>query len=501
MTKNSLALSLKRLAIAVKTAWYERKPENIFLLIAIPATLLFLIAIPPLQGWDEAAHFLRAYQVSEMNAVADDLGNHHTGGQLPEDIVKMHDSALSDLVRSAQSNLKEKVNPKAFAWAIKDFSPSRNTVAKRFEASAMYSPVSYAPQAAGIITARILHAPLLSYIYFGRLFNAVFYIMVVYFALKITSRGKWAFVAIALLPTSLTAAATLSPDVLINSCSLLILAVFIRGIFTKKPLSRQILFAGLFSAIVLATTKQTYFVLCLLPCLLPPKRSYGGLRRYLIWAALIVGVSFCAMMFWNLGVRNIVEYSYLAFKPDQNISPTRQLSHIISSPVGYIGLVVWQVLAKANRLYVEFAGQVTWKGIVLPYVIIFLTYSGLVTSFLLARYEKGQVYVEKKFNKLIVTLGPLAILMIGTILIYTALYLTFNEVGSSSIEGVQGRYFIPIIGLTLPSIIIFGRVNNRSNLFNDEKIKKIITGIFVIQTLAALIVVAATNYLPGVKFI
>ena len=76
--------------------------------------------------------------------------------------------------------------------------------------------------------------------------------------------------------------------------------------------------------------------------------------------------------------------------------------------------------------------------------------------------------------KIIITLVILAIIA----LIFTSLYVQWTTVGSKSILGIQGRYFIPILPL---AAILIGSVIKVENKYKDENIIKTIaiTGIII----------------------
>lgn len=476
----------------------EKKPENIFLLFGSIFIGAFIIIIPALQGWDEATHFLRAYQVSEANIFPDRFDGNRAGGPVPVDISELHDSAVSDLIMSARTNLERKAHLGFYVRYAIDTQPDRNIVEKSFEGSAVYSPLSYVPQALGITIARFAHMPLLTYVYIGRIMNALVFLVLVYWAIKLSPKGKWALTAIAMLPTSLTAAASLSPDVLINAGAILMASLFIKVIF-EKSISRAVLLSVLGLSITLAITKQAYFLFSFMFLFVPPK-VYGTTKRYLLWNGLIISISLALMLGWYLMIDDIAKNIHIAHKANMHISSTDQIKFILTNPIKYSAILLWQLIGRINPQYTQLTGILTWKGIVMPQPIILLVYMGLIFAFISARAEMAVGHL-KKFSKVAASWGPVLLALSTIVLIYTVLYLTFTPVGQSRIDGVQGRYFISVLPLLVPATLLWGRNIRPLFVFDQLRMSRLLISIFVLQNTFALFAVVATNYIPNIQFV
>lgn len=476
----------------------KARVEKIFLCIAIPFIAVFIIIIPALQGWDETAHFLRAYQISEYDIIPDKFNDNHFGYKMPNDIIQMSDAALSDLIKSAQSGLKDKANLSYYIGYLKDNKIDSIRTEKYFESSAVYSPVSYLPQTLGIIIAKTIHSPLLMYIYIGRVFNALFFIGIVYFAIKTIPRGKWVILAVALLPTSVTAAASLSPDAIVIALVLLVMAYYIKGFIVKTPFSYWELIIIMFSLAAISLTKQAYFPLVFLFLFLPMLQSFGSRKRYLLFNLLFTLVGLSVTMLWYLLVSDVAKNVSISLRPGANINSVEQLHFILSEPFRYLTIVSWEIISHSSAYYTQLAGTLTWKGIQMPYAFVFVSYSGLLVAFL---FSAGADKVSiRGISRFLTVIGPLAIALSAVFAIISALYLSFNEVGVRRIMGVQGRYLIPLVPLLLPAAILFRENLPKFITFNAKKTKYILVTIFVLQLTVAVIIVFTTNYIPGIRF-
>src|SRR5581483_334070 len=186
-------------------------PERFFLVVALGAGVIFVVFVPPLQAPDELAHFFRIYQVSTGQAVSSTYKYEKTstvGGPLPQS-VKQFGYAME--IAGGRSL--------SFRWVLHSrHTPLRPHVmdTAQFAGSALYTPLPYIPQAIGIGAGRLLDAPPLILFYLGRLANLVAYTGLVYLAIRLIPVGKWGFVVITLLPTTLTQAASVSADTMTN---------------------------------------------------------------------------------------------------------------------------------------------------------------------------------------------------------------------------------------------------------------------------------------------
>lgn len=489
--------NISRVVQTIRKAWSSKDPSKLFLLFAIPFIFLFILIIPVLQGWDESTHFLRAYEISEFDVLASEYDGKNAGYLTPVDIIDLHDSAVGDQVRSSQSGLEVKSSINHYYRFLTDNDIGENRVDKYFTASAVYSPVSYIPQSTGIFIARTVKMPLLTYVHLGRLLNAVVYILLCYIAIRVATRGKWVLFVVAMLPTSITTAATLSPDAIIIGGVMLLVALFLKAIFDDKRLSNRYLLTIVALALVLSLTKQAYFVFAGLFLFVPP-RLFGGWKRYLLWNGLIIGLALVCTLGWAYLIRDITGFN--AHKPGQNVMPEDQIKHIVSSPFEYIGILTWHIIGKSNGIYMQLVGHLTGKGVLMPLYMIFVSYVTIILAFVVTRYEDVKIKTLKKTEKLLATLGPLLIAILTTVLIYTALYLAFTVVGSSSIDGVQGRYFIPLIPLLIP-ISILCRSKSKSLKINEAQLVAWIRNLVLFQSSFAIIAVFATCYIPHIKFI
>lgn len=184
-------------------------PLRFFIVVATVFGGFFMLVTPPLQTPDETVHFLRAYQISEANPVIDRVDG-KVGGRLPK--------SLGDTIAETTTNPQISFYPSAKYDAGKTYrSLSIDDDGQKevydFSATALYSPVSYMPQAVGVGVGRLLGLSPVVMMYLGRLCNLATWIALIALAIKFIPRKKWVVAAVGLLPMALSQAASLSSDV------------------------------------------------------------------------------------------------------------------------------------------------------------------------------------------------------------------------------------------------------------------------------------------------
>ncbi len=419
---------------------YKTSPlqAKLFLIFGTVFGLLFVFINPPMQTADEPQHYWRAYQVAHLHLRADQLPGGRFGMNVPHDVAGIAEdntSGRAPYARADISNIKKyfQTQPRA------PFQPVY------FENTAIYPPTAYIPQAIGIKTGEVLHLPLMYGFYLGRLCNLIVWLLLVFFALRLVPFARWTFTAVALLPTVVYQAASLSADATIIGLSFFVIALFLHLITKKVITTSHIVTTGIALAI-LGMSKQVY-VLLLIPFLFIPWRSFQNKKRKLLFlGCLALAVALCTLL-WNLSVVNIASIIHVTYRPDQIIVPAAQLSSILHNPLGFLGLIGSTLFFSSFWPLVNgFIGITGWLDISLPGYCYYLA---VILILLAVLKDSGQM------PRLALTLKALRFILLGTglalvILLCSLLYIGYTSPTDTFINGLQGRYFIPIALVLLP---------------------------------------------------
>jgi uncharacterized membrane protein len=403
-----------------------RTPEGAFLVFALVFGLLFLLVYPPIQPPDEPAHFFRTYQLSQGQLIADGKNN-GAGGMIPKSIIQ-----LTAVWGNLPFRPNEKVN---FNQFIQSFRIPLNPQDAQFTTimSSIYSPVPYIPQIIGITIAKLLNLSPILMLYLGRFCNLIATTVLAFFAIKIVPEVKWVFFLLALTPMAISQRASLSADATLYSVAFLLIAVLLNCAFNpekEKMTWRDILWIALLS-VTLSLSKQVYFLVPFLSFLIPVEK-FGDRKRYWQSCLLIVAGSTLAWLLWSLVLRGVG----LPTNPFLDTSVSRQIHYLLTYPFTVFS-TAWNTLQGVDSTIAEFIGVLGWLDTHIP-MIITISYASMLVF--VALVSHGPQLVLSGANKLKVFF----ILAATIFLVYLSQYLIWTAVGASKVNGVQGRYMIPI---------------------------------------------------------
>jgi uncharacterized membrane protein len=401
-------------------------PQTLFLILGGFFGVFFAVITPPFQVPDEKAHFYRAYQVSE-GVMRGQKQNNALGGILPESLADISKQISKDIPFHPEN--KQKVGDILDGLRVPLDSSRRCFVP--FVNTAIHTPLVYLPQAVGIGFGRILCDSVLALVYFGRLTNLLVWLILVYYAIKIVPVFKNVFLVLSLMPMSLFQAASLSADSLTNALSFLLIAICLkfagRGCVVIKKRELVILF--LLSAMV-SLSKQVYFVLVLLVFLIPPEKFGGRKNKWLVGAAMIF-VSLLCSAGWLYCIRDI----YVPFR--DGIQTQTQVHFILSSPLTYAAILFATFKVQWMNLLLNYVGVLGWLDtFLMPW-----QYKYYFTLFIAVALLDGNKGFSVSLKKRILIAF---IFLASVILIFTSQYLSWTLPKAGLIEGLQGRYFIPL---------------------------------------------------------
>lgn len=434
----------------------DLKTENIFLMIAPFICIFFMITMPTFKNHDEYYHWLKAYEVSQghlMTPIKDGI----QGSEMPGAVSEI---MPQDWVNMDYADVKEKLNIEINKEETGILNP---------ETAAVYSFVQYIPQSIGIAIGRIITDNMYLITYAGRIVNMIFSILLLYLAIKIIPFGKKLILIPALIPIAIEGITSLSPDAMTISISFLYIAYILKLSFENKD-EIGIKEKGLLlvMSIIIALCKIVYIPLVLLMFIIPKEKfKNSSNKNKILNICVIAGIAIILNLIW-LGIAS----KYLATfrEGDSKI----QVLLALKNPINYIQTLLYTINLNGNNyLLTLFGSDLGWGELIklnalIPYAFI--------TIYILATISDIELKNKFKLYQLVwIVLTILAV--IG--LIFTSLYVQWTTVGSESILGVQGRYFLPILPLIM---IILGSILKIQLTYKEENINRFITiSVLVLQ--------------------
>lgn len=273
----------------------------------------------------------------------------------------------------------------------------------------------------------------------GRLLNATVTFLLLAAALRLMPGGRPVLLLVGLMPMTAACAGSLGQDGMIIGASALLVALALRG--SSRGVSRARATATI--ALTLAVTLSKYVYLPLGALALFEKRRAGGLR--LSWSS-VVGICL-AVVLTAVWLRTVAGLA-APMLPGYPL-PAEQLRYILGDPIPFA---------------VALAGAYEPRSLLGLWAMLFtfgwLNVGPVPVAALLAAIALGLVwwFGGEDPQPLPPYWRALWLLLCAAIAVGLALavYLAGNPLGSRSLSGLQGRYYIPLM---LPILLAVRRRN------------------------------------------
>ena len=397
------------------------KVENLFVILAIPISCMYLLSLIPGNIPDEPYHYKIAYQVSKGNIL------------------------LKDRIEYKESN---KIYSNYKAAREKLFDQTKDSRETYKEQDGGYSPLLYIFSSLGVLIGRIFHLTFLGTKYLGSFFNLLLFIVTGYFIIKLLPYGKYLGLVYLLNPMNIQQMTSLSCDAVINANSLLFIAYILHLNHSGEKLNiKNIILLCIFTIIILVS-KRAYIPLLLLLFLLKNNMKKTEKKDKKLLIVLLITV--ITLVF---GISSFVRNSYsnpitnpnkkiVQLESKQPQTKYTKLQYTLTSPTKPIFVILNTIYNYIDYYIYSFAGRFLGAlNILMPTYIITLYIIILIIS----------VYFDSEKNKL--NKKEKIILLMGSLfsfgLVLMGLYLYCGNLRDLVTVGAQGRYFIPIFIIPL----------------------------------------------------
>lgn len=401
---------------------------------------LFIAMNPPLWGADEGAHFFRAYQVSQGQINQPKLieNGKSLGGYIPDSFKRLDTLKVSDIADNPSGNPARQVDSVGAYMKIGNSIPSRERNVANPYSPIIYPAVTYIAPATAMAIVNPFHPSTIALLYIARTATLLFYIAVVAIALYLlrNSSIKWILFLVALLPMSLYDASIVSADPILLSLTLLFIAASYRLALSNHITRWEIVSVAL-PAIALTYVKPPYIILVFTLFFLPLKTTVAKLDKKiirLIIPTLCIVVAIGSIL--SLGSTVVGSVDTVP-----GVSAMGQLKWMLQHPIGYVLMLVNSVnmINWLPQMVGIFGTSFIFiPGPIFQIILVWLTLSTFMT-------DKNSEESRNRFGGFIY----IAAAVITSIAVITVLYLTWTPVGGSFVQGVQGRYFLPMLAFAM----------------------------------------------------
>ncbi|QGX47167.1 DUF2142 domain-containing protein [Streptococcus equinus] len=398
------------------------KIEKLFLFLAVPCIALFMFLVPVTQVPDEGEHSRLAWEIGYN--------------------VKNEEEFYSLVFHQADVVLNSSPEPEALNKKVyrKLFEKKVDFSNDHFKLKFSIKKIMHLPQFIGMVIGKAIYPSLGVILLVGRIFNALAYIVGMYFVIKAAKYGKLALMFISLLPMMLQQAASLSYDVL-NYVSIACFFVFFVNLIKERTFTNKKFLQLILLTLFLYSTKTNNLLLLpflvmidfefegFLKVLNPAYNFFKKYRWYFVTGAVCLGIVafYFFLKDWG-GTQHFIWVMFNTFFLQQE-------------NVNLNGL-----------LTIGIFGEFGWLTTQLPLWLIFIDIVVLVLIYL-----SEYISVTKTEGISSALIFPLQVLVI-VIGMYFAWTLRSNpdNVGANRIaHGEQGRYFTPFLIYLAPLFSIW----------------------------------------------
>ena len=420
--------------------------EKIFVLLAILFGILYVFILPPFQSVDEGMNFFRTNKISEGHLTAKKIDG-KVGDEIPSSLSDFYDKYVPFI-----KNIDKKTNLSEMKSNFQLQVEEDRREFTQFTNTALYSPVYYISQITGVIAGKVAKLSLGGIYYLGRLSNLIAYCLLVFFALRITPFFKCPMFLLALMPMSLSLAGSYTCDVAVLGLNFLWMAVILKTMTlpqTVKFTNKWIIMLAILGLLI--ALSKSYILLLPLIFLLPPK-LFNSRRDYFISVFGILAVAFAGLAFWSFCIKGLS-----LDMNDSFANSAMQIEFIKTHPLAYILVLIKTFFVKTPRLLITMIGVLGWQDTKLDWI----TYIMYPVLMYFAVRADNYNFELTKWQKVLIWV----VLVTGTVITYTSLYIMWSPVGNSVVLGLNGKYFIPMM---LPLCLIF---KNSVAKYDYEKVK------------------------------
>jgi uncharacterized membrane protein len=453
-------------------------PEMAFLALAFPIGFVFAFMTPPFQVPDEPVHFYRSYQVSELN------------------LLKYQETIPASLKEFASVFDRMPFRPleKTTKYEIRSASPANLEPHTRTQEVTTDYVLPFIPQAFGIAIGRLFHFSPFGLLYMARIMNLLVAIFLIFLSIRTTPVMKWVIYLLGIMPMTCFLLGSISYDAVTIGLSFLLFSVIMKLAFGgDEKIERRDLYLLFLLSFVIGLCKPPYFLIVLLFLVIPVKKFAAKKNYFLLFFGLIFSC-ILATQVWQVS-RNIFKPAATAMagnfqashpatmqvattglmrdttgtskitpiKHPYKVNAPRQREYILRNLSTYTG-ILGITLATASDFYLEsFVGSIGWIDKPYPHLLSGLYLLLLVITAITGSFPQPVISWKNKMLALL-------ILFMGVIGIETAMYISSCSVGDPIINGVQGRYFIPLAPLFF--MLLLNTVTGRTLSFIPAPKKK-----------------------------
>lgn len=405
------------------------KIERLAAVILLFFGMIYMFVIPPKSVPDEQAHIDTAYHYSNLMMFQN----------YPEDNSKRLTQRKED---AEFLGLQPQITIENYRTLYKHFfEMQQSDEMVQANAKVVNAPFFlYIPSALGITIGRLLHLGTVPMYYLGRLFNLLSYIVLMYLAIKKMPFGKMILFGLCVLPLMLQQSASFSYDVLLNSLAFLLIAYILSIAYgTQEIKVLDLIILCVLSGLLSLCKGGAYFPIAFLSLIIPIKR-FPERKNHHIFVGAAIGVSCLAFFGYHLSLLLDMSSGSEGFVIEWSQTPAYTIPYMLSHIGETLELFANTFIQKKDFYLISSIGRLGWLEFGISNFLALLFVLFLVLTAIKPQSELQPIKLGVKFWMICIILGSVVLVEVGMATSWTPIDYEF-------IEGVQGRYFIPVYPL------------------------------------------------------
>lgn len=411
------------LCIMVFGKTLSEKIEYGFLLCSLTLGVLFVLVQPTqFMSWDEHIHFTKTFDMFK-------------GQEIERNAAEYYQNLYPETMDQVPFASKEE---KAMQIAYLNQSADEVVTISENEGFAI-TKLGYLPMAVVVSVTKMLNIPFYYCMLLGKLTNLILYSMLLFFTIKVLPVCKRTVMILGLMPTPLVLATAYSYDVTVMGFLFLGTALLYREYYEADKKIKWYNIGLIALCFVLGACPKAIYIPLILSLLFLPKTKFVNERERMVVFFIVAIACLGLLLSFIIPATGSVDYSD---SRGGNTNVGLQMQLIFSHPIAYaeilckniIGTLHTHVLGSDNLAHMAYAGIHKLSALVT-----------LICGFVF--FTEPRIHITENAKKNIQIYRIISGLMtLGVVvLIWTALYLGFTEVGKTEIAGVSGRYYLPLM--------------------------------------------------------
>ena len=403
----------------IKNGCNNKNIHRYFFVVGLIVGLVFIILQPSTTyySWDDQIHFSNVYELH--------------GGNVNWNIGEFSMVDASPIGRGTIYSYEDYLNQKKFLNHSTRI--VYNTSVGRM---ITYSKLVYIPASIGYYVSKLLGFPFSVCFRIGKVMILLSYLLIMSYAIKISKIGKKLLVVLGLIPSSMFLATQYSYDPAVISGSVLASVLLVNWFADKRSVVDFKTMSLFLFALLYASFVKGVYIPILLLFLFVPKSRFKSVKtcRYVKIFSLIL----LLLIMYTFVMPTVGNGAIAGDARGGDTSVAGQISWILGHPFDYT-IILFKNMLNVNY-YFGVGAFIFFAYIGTLNNYVYYLFLGLLVFIILTENNKYKLKFGNKLLFLVITFGII-------VLIWTALYLSFTPVGKGFIDGVQPRYFLPLLYL------------------------------------------------------